>query len=442
MHWPRDACTATPNCTLNCVPHQMSYRRVENGGLHCEAVNLRDLVAEYGTPLYVYSRAAIEDRWRAFDNAFGEREHLVCYAVKAAPNIAILNLIARLGGGFDIVSGGELARVLAAGGEATRTVFSGVGKRGDEIQFALDKGVRCFNVESPDELRRIETLAADAGKKAPVALRVNPDINSPTHAHTATGHKESKFGMPEAQALECAVYANDAKSLDLLGLSVHVGSQIMQLAPLVDGVRRIVELAGELKGRGVEVRSLDCGGGLGIAYSSEGEQAPEPADYARAVLEALGGLGDDYFPLIEPGRSIVGAAGVLLTEVLYIKQAGERRIAIVDAGMNDLMRPVLYGADHEIETLEEARGETATYDIAGPVCENGDYLARGRALSNIAPGAVLAVRDVGAYGFSMANTYNSRPRPAEVLVDGSNAHLIRARDSHADLFAGERVINP
>lgn len=403
--------------------------------MRLEAADLRALAGQYGTPLYVYSRAAVEERWRAFDDAFGERPRLICYAVKAASNIALLGLLARLGSGFDIVSGGELARVLKAGGDAARTVFSGVGKRRDEIEYALESGVRCINIESVGELRQVEACARAQNKSAAVALRLNPDIDAPTHTHTATGHAESKFGLSAADLDECVAYAGASDALTLSGLSVHVGSQITTLAPLMNGAKRVMEKADALAQNGVAIRSLDFGGGLGVAYDDA--PAPEPAEYVGALLDALGAR--DYLPVIEPGRSVVAGAGVLLTEALYIKDAGGKKIAVVDAGMNDFMRPAFYDARHEIMTTRPPGEAPETYDIAGPVCESADFFARDRRLT-LAQGDILAIRDAGAYGFSMASAYNSRPRPAEVLVDGGRARLIRERETRDALFADERPL--
>lgn len=401
---------------------------------YMEEVDLLNLAKEHGTPLYVYSRAAIERQWRAFNDAFGGREHMVCYAVKACSNIAILNILSRLGCGFDIVSGGELSRVIRAGGDPGRVVFSGVGKRRDEIEAALAAGVLGIHVESAAEWRLIDLVAGQCGVTAPVSLRLNPDIATQTHSHTATGHKESKFGISPNEVVELATAAPE--TIEIVGLSVHIGSQITEMSSFLEAARRVVELADALVEKGVAIRYLDLGGGLGIAYHAE--QPPSPSEYVRAMSDVLGDR--SYIPLIEPGRAVVGEAGVLLTKVLYTKAAGETNMAVVDAAMNDLMRPSLYDAYHEVVSVAPQDDvEAKTYDIVGPVCETGDSLARNRSLA-LTEGDLLAVLHAGAYGFSMASTYNSRCRPAEVLVDGDRAYVIRTRDSIEDLIAGERLI--
>ena len=408
-----------------------SYRE---GTLHAESVPLADIAARHGTPCYVYSRAALERSWRAFDAALGLRSHLVCYAVKANSSLALLNVLARLGSGFDIVSIGELERVLAAGGEAGKVVFSGVGKREDELRRALQAGIRCFNVEVEEELERLDRLAGELGKKAPVSLRINPDVDAQTHPYIATGLKENKFGIDITAALRVYRRAARLPNLEIAGIDCHIGSQLTRTAPFLDALDRVLALADELKRDGIAVRHLDLGGGLGIRYRDE--TPPEPAEYIAALLERLRGV--EYEILLEPGRAIVGNAGVLLTRVEYLKHGPHKSFAIVDAAMNDLMRPALYGAWQDIVPLNEASPEAERiYDVVGPVCETGDFLGRERPLS-VASGDLLAVKSAGAYGFSMSSNYNSRPRAAEVLVDGSRVHLIRERESLADLWRGER----
>lgn len=406
---------------------------VRNGVLHAEAVDLRAIVAAYGTPCYVYSRAAFERHWRAFDEAFAGLDHQVCFAVKACSNIAVLDLLARLGSGFDIVSGGELERVLAAGGAAARTVFSGVGKSHAEIRYALEAGIQCFNVESQAELERIAEIAAAMGLRAPVSLRVNPDVDARTHPYISTGLKENKFGIPIAEAETLALRAAGMKHLRLLGLDCHIGSQLVSAAPFVDALDRLLALVDRLAAQRVRVSHLNLGGGLGVRY--RGETPPLPSEYARALRERLGGR--DYHLLIEPGRAIAANAGILLTRVEYLKPGAHRNFAIVDAGMNDLVRPSLYQAWHDIEPVQ-AREDIAVmpWEVVGPVCETGDFLGRERELA-LREGDLLAVRSAGAYGFSMSSNYNSRPRAAEVMVDGDRMHLIRERETPQDLFRGE-----
>lgn len=410
-----------------------SYR---NGALHAEGVDLRRLATEYGTPCYVYSRAAIERQWRAFDAAFGARDHLVCYAVKACSNIAILNLLARLGAGFDIVSGGELARVLAAGGDPGKTVFSGVGKGREEIRRALAAGIGCFNVESAAELDRIEAVAREMGRRAPVSLRVNPDVDARTHPYISTGLKENKFGIPiaETSALVDRIACSD--HLALIGLDCHIGSQLTATVPFEDALDRLVRLVDELARRGVALQHLDLGGGLGVRY--RWEQPPTPADYVTALLRRLGDRPGRV--LIEPGRAIVANAGILLTRVEYLKPGEGKSFAVVDAAMNDLIRPALYDAWHEILPVAPHPDQPpGLYDVVGPVCETGDFLGQGRELA-LQPDDLLAVCSAGAYGFVMSSNYNSRPRAAEVLVDGGRCHLIRERETLAMLYAGEHLL--
>ena len=409
--------------------------RYRDGRLFAEGVDLAAVAAAHGTPCYVYSRAAIEQRWRAFDQAFAGHEHLVCYAVKANANLAVLNVLARLGAGFDIVSAGELERVLAAGGDPAKVVFSGVGKSAVEMRRALEVGIRGFNVESEMELERLNAIAAEAGRRAAVALRVNPDVDAGTHPYIATGLKENKFGIDIQDAPRVYARAAALPHVEVAGIACHIGSQLTTLGPFVAALERVLSLAERLAAQGIALRHLDLGGGLGIRYRDE--TPPAPADYAAALLAGLGQR--PYELLLEPGRAIVGDAGVLLTRVEYLKHTAHKNFAIVDGAMNDLLRPALYGAWQEILPLQIQReGEMPRYDVVGPVCETGDFLGKDRAL-NIEPGDVLAVRSAGAYGFAMSSNYNARPRAAEVMVDGERMYLVRRRETAADLMSGETV---
>lgn len=409
-----------------------------NGRLHAEGVDLADLARETGTPCYVYSRAAIEERWRAFDDAFAGRDHLVCYAVKANSSLGVLDALARLGSGFDIVSGGELERVLAAGGDPGRTVFSGVGKTPEEMRRALDVGVACFNVESEPELEALNEVAGSLGRRAPVSLRVNPDVDPATHPYIATGLKESKFGIDIDRARAVYRRARDLEHIVVKGVASHIGSQLTELSPFVLALERVMDLVGDLMDDGFELEHLDLGGGLGIRYDDE--NPPEPVDYALALLDRLQGFGTRYQRLklvIEPGRAIVGNAGLLLTRVLYLKHTADRSFAIVDAAMNDLLRPALYDAWHDIAPLELHEGrERRVYDVVGPVCESGDFLGHARELA-IAPDDLLVVASAGAYGAVMGSNYNTRARPPEVVVDGDRYHVVRRRERVSDLLALE-----
>ena len=414
----------------------MDFFQYRGDTLHAEDVPLDRLAAEFGTPTYVYSRATLERHWHAFDKAFADRPHLVCYAVKANGNLGVLNALARLESGFDIVSLGELERVLAAGGEARRVVFSGVGKRADEMRRALELGIRCFNVESEAELDRLNRVAGEVGRPAPVSLRVNPDVDPKTHPYIATGLKESKFGIDVADALAVYRRAADLPNLEVVGIDCHIGSQLTSLSPFLDALDRVLALIHRLADEGIALHHLDVGGGLGVRYRDE--TPPEPAEYAAAINARLGGLAMEV--LIEPGRAIVANAGVLLTRVEYLKPTAHRRFAIVDAAMNDLIRPALYEAYHEVVPVRrDGGGEEAAYDLVGPVCESSDFLARNRAL-RLAPGDLLALRTAGAYGFSMASNYNGRPRPAELMVDGDRTHVVRRRETCQDLYRGESVL--
>lgn len=407
-----------------------------DGVLHAESVSLATLADLYGTPSYVYSRSAIEAQWKAFDTAFAGREHLVCYAVKANSNLAVLNILARLGSGFDIVSLGELERVLAAGGDAGHVVFSGVGKRPDEIARALEVGIRCFNVESEAELERINQVAGQAGKKAPISLRVNPDIDAGTHPYISTGLKENKFGIPIEKAADVYAYAAGLEHLEIHGIDCHIGSQLTELAPFAEALSRSLKLVDTLAANGIQLRHIDIGGGVGIRYATE--TPPTAAEYAETINRVLGDRPQTV--IIEPGRAIVGNAGVLLTRVEFLKHGDERNFAIVDAAMNDLMRPALYSAWQAIDAVTPRPAPMAQmYDIVGPVCETGDFLGKQRLLA-LQQGDLLVVRSSGAYGFSMSSNYNSRPRAAELMVDGDRVHVIRERESIADLMKGEYLL--
>ena len=415
----------------------MDYFNYRGGVLSAEAVPLDVIAERFGTPCYVYSRATLERHWRAFDDAYADRPHLVCYAVKANSNLGLLNVLARLGSGFDIVSVGELERVLAAGGDPAKIVFSGVGKREDEMRRALQVGIRCFNVEVPGELDRLNRIAFELGVKAPVSLRVNPDVDAQTHPYISTGLKENKFGIDIALALAEYQRAAALPNLEVVGVDCHIGSQLTGTGPFLDALERVLALTEELARRGIPLRHLDLGGGLGIRYRDE--QPPEPYELAEAVKARLQDA--PYEILVEPGRAIAGNAGILLTRVEYLKSNSVKNFAIVDAAMNDLLRPALYKAWQEIlPVIEGGAGETQTWDVVGPVCETGDFLGKDRALA-IRPGDLLAVRSAGAYGFSMSSNYNSRPRPAEVMVDGEQVHLVRARETLAELYAGENILN-
>ncbi len=414
----------------------MDYFNYRNDELFAEDVAVQDIVYKYGSPCYIYSRATLERHWHAFDRAFGDQPHLICYAVKANSNIAILNLLARLGSGFDIVSLGEMERVLAAGGDPGKIVFSGVGKREDEILAALKVGIRCFNVEVSGELDRINRLAGQMGVIAPVSFRVNPDVDAKTHPYISTGLKENKFGIDIEQALSEYRRAAALPYINVVGIDCHIGSQLTETRPFLDALDRVLNLVSSLKAEGIALHHLDLGGGLGIRYKDE--QPPEPSGYIGAVLERLGA--NDFEILVEPGRAIVGNAGILVTQVEYLKPTAHKNFAIVDAAMNDLVRPSLYSAWQEIIPVKkQSQAPEMRWDIVGPVCETGDFLGKERTL-RIAQGDLLAIRSSGAYGFSMSSNYNSRPRVAELMVDGSDLHLIRARETIAQLWAGEQLL--
>ena len=409
----------------------MDYFHYQNGELFAENVAAASIAEQYGTPAYVYSRATLERHWRAFDDAFAGQPHLVCYAVKANSNLAVLNVLARLGSGFDIVSAGELARVLAAGGRADRTVFSGVGKTADEIAYALEQNIRCFNVESIAELERINQVAADLGKVAPVSIRVDAE----THPYISTGLKENKFGIDINLAPAVYQQAAAMPNLQVIGVDCHIGSQLTKVTPFVDALQRVLLLIDELAANGIEIHHLDIGGGLGIQYKDE--TPPTPAEYAAAMQDLLKDRQLEI--LMEPGRAIAGNAGVLLTKVEYIKASDDKRFAIVDAAMNDLLRPALYQSWMAIDAVKPRDSQLFNYDIVGPVCETGDFLGKDRQLA-IESGDLLAVRSAGAYGFTMSSNYNSRPRAAEIMVDGEQAFVVRERETIDSLYQGEHLL--
>jgi diaminopimelate decarboxylase len=405
------------------------------GALHAEDVPLAQIAERFGTPCFVYSRAQLTAAFRSFDLAFGSRPHLICYAAKANSSLAVLDLFARLGSGFDIVSGGELERVVAAGGDPGKVVFSGVGKRADEIELALSKDILCFNVESGSELERLSRIASGAGKTARISLRVNPDVDPKTHPYISTGSKESKFGVPFEDALSLYRRARTLPGIDITGVDYHIGSQITQIPPFLDALEKLLALVAQLENEGIALHHLDLGGGLGIRYRDE--SPPDPSSYVGALLERLRGRREVI--VLEPGRALVGNAGVLLTRVEYLKHGAERNFCIVDAAMNDLMRPALYDGWHDIVSVQPREGQARTYEVVGPVCESGDFLGHERRLT-VDEADLLAVKSAGAYGMSMSSNYNSRPRAAEVMVDGSAVHLVRSRESVAELMAHERLL--
>jgi diaminopimelate decarboxylase len=412
-----------------------SYFNYKNNQLVAENIALSDIAGEFATPCYVYSRAALTDGFHQFSNALQGREHLICFAVKSNPNLAILNVFARLGAGFDIVSGGELQRVLAAGGDASKVVFSGVGKTEAEMRQALDAGILCFNVESAAELDRLNAVAGSMGKIAAISLRVNPDVDAKTHPYISTGLKQNKFGVAYTEAVALYRKAAGLPHLRITGMDCHIGSQLTETSPFIAAIEKILVLVDQLALEGIELEHLDLGGGLGICYNDE--TPPAIADYIAALLGALQGRTQKL--ILEPGRVLVGNAGVLLTRVEYIKPGEEKNFAIVDAAMNDLMRPALYDAYHGILPVVREDYAAETFDVVGPICETGDFIGRARELA-IAPGSLLAVMSAGAYGMSMSSNYNTRPRAAEVMVDGSTVHLVRMRETVQQLFANEKII--
>ncbi|MEL7980747.1 diaminopimelate decarboxylase [Vreelandella titanicae] len=418
----------------------MDYFNYRDGVLYAEDVPLSRIADEFGTPCYVYSKATFERHFRAYTEALGGHPHLICYAVKANSNLAVLGLLAKLGAGFDIVSIGELERVLKAGGDPAKVVFSGVAKQPHEMVSALDVGIKCFNVESRPELERLNRVAGELGKIAPVSLRVNPDVDAGTHPYISTGLKDNKFGIPVDEALAVYELAASLPNLQVKGLDCHIGSQLTETAPFLDALDRLLVLMERLRERGIEIEHLDLGGGLGVPYRDE--KPPQPFDYASQLLARLSRWegGEALTLLFEPGRSIAANAGVMLTRVEFLKPGETKNFAIVDAAMNDLIRPALYQAWQAIVPVDTRQTrESALYDVVGPVCETGDFLGKERELA-IDEGDLLAVRSAGAYGFVMASNYNSRPRAAELMVDGDSCHVVRARETVASLWAGEALL--
>lgn len=414
----------------------MDFFQYKNEQLYVEDLPVKQLAEEFGTPLYIYSRATLERHWHAFDSALGEHPHLICYAVKANSNIGILNVMAKLGSGFDIVSQGELERVLAAGGEASKVVFSGVAKSRAEIMRALEVGIRCFNVESIAELHHINQIAGEMGKVAPISLRVNPDVDAHTHPYISTGLKENKFGVSVDKAREVYKLAATLPHVKITGMDCHIGSQLTELQPFLDATDRLIRLIEQLKEDGITLKHLDLGGGLGVTYTDE--TPPHPSDYATALLNKLKNY-EDLEIILEPGRAIAANAGILVAKVQYLKSNESRNFAITDTGMNDMIRPALYEAYMNIIEIDRTLGrEKAIYDVVGPVCETSDFLGKQRELA-IAEGDYIAQRSAGAYGASMSSNYNSRPRTAEVLVDGDKDHLIRRRENLSELWALESI---
>ena len=415
----------------------MNHFEYKNQQLFAEDVVITDIIAEHGTPTYIYSRATLERHWHAFDNAFGSHPHLICFAVKSNSNIALLNVMAKLGSGFDIVSQGELERVLVSGGEASKVVFSGVAKSHSEIERALEVGIRCFNVESIPELHRINEVAGKMSKIAPISLRVNPDVDAKTHPYISTGLKENKFGVSVQQAREVYRLAKTLPNVKIVGMDCHIGSQLTELQPFLDATDRLIVLMEQLKEDGIELHHLDLGGGLGVPYN--GEEPPHPTEYTEALLAKLKNY-PNLEIILEPGRAISANAGILVTKVEYLKSNEDRNFAIVDTGMNDMIRPALYEAYMQITEVNQSLDrEKAIYDVVGPICETSDFLGKGRELA-IAEGDLIAMRSAGAYGATMSSTYNSRPQAVEILVDGAKAHLIKARADFADLWRLEKLI--
>jgi diaminopimelate decarboxylase len=413
----------------------MNYFEHRNNELFCEDVSVEAIAKEVGTPFYLYSSRTLKRHFKAFADAFAEIPHIICFAVKSNSNIAILKSFANEGGGADIVSGGELYRALQAGVDPARVVYSGVGKRDDEVDYALKTGILMFNIESFQELQVIDERAGRLGLTAGVGIRVNPDVNPETHPHISTGLKENKFGINVEESLQAYRHAATLKNIDIKGVSCHIGSQITKILPFIDALDRLKSIVRTLRGEGIAIRYLDLGGGLGISYNQE--TPPLPAEYARAIIDAAGDLGCTF--VFEPGRVLVGNAGILVTKVLYTKENEGKKFFVVDAGMNDLIRPSLYGSYHRLEPVKKSPREEVTADIVGPICETGDFLAKGRQMPALERGDLLAVMSAGAYGFTMASNYNSRPRVPEIIVHDDTWHVIRKRETYEDLTENETV---
>lgn len=413
----------------------MHYFEYRNGELFAEGVPIRRIAREAGTPVYIYSLATLRRHFRVFDQAFARLSHLVCFSMKSNSNLAVLSVFVKEGGGFDIVSAGELFRALKAGADAKKIVFSGVGKKKEEIEYALAAGILMFNVESEQEMTFLNEIARGVGKKAPISLRVNPDVDPKTHPYISTGMKKSKFGIDIKRSLEVYKIALSLPHIEVIGVDCHIGSQLTTIPPFVDALSRVKVFVEALKKEGARIRYLDLGGGLGIRYKAE--EPPHPEEYAGALIQGLQGL--DVTLILEPGRVIVGNAGILVTEVLYLKETDEKKFVIVDGGMNDLIRPALYGSYQAICPVVEREGEMIVADVVGPICESGDFFAKDREIPRPQPGDLLAVMSAGAYGFTMASNYNSHPRAPEVLVDGESFYVVRGRETFDDLIRGEVI---
>ncbi|QSX36931.1 diaminopimelate decarboxylase [Shewanella sedimentimangrovi] len=413
----------------------MDHFNYRGDTLYAEDCEVAKLARQHGTPLYIYSRATLERHWHAFDQAVASHPHLICYAVKANSNLAVLNVLARLGSGFDIVSGGELARVMAAGGDPDKVVFSGVGKKVDELEMALEVGIHCFNVESAAELELLNDVAGRLGKVAPISLRINPDVDAGTHPYISTGLKENKFGIPMGEAEALFLRAASLPNLQVKGVDCHIGSQLTELRPFLDATDRMLALIDRLAENGIVIEHLDVGGGLGVTYNDE--TPPHPDKYAEALLQKVAGR--PLKLIFEPGRAIAANAGIFVTEVLFLKDNGDKRFVIVDGAMNDLIRPSLYSAWQNIIPVSPHEGDSCLCDVVGPVCETGDFLGKDRQL-NVVSGDLLAVRSAGAYGFAMSSNYNTRPRAAEVMVDGATASVVREREKLTLLWHGEQIL--
>ena len=412
--------------------HDFQYR---GDSLFCEEVPISDIAADVGTPFYLYSRRTLENHFRAFDSAFAKTDHLICFSAKANSNLAVLRVFSRLGGGIDVVSGGEIYRAVQAGVKPEKIVYSGVGKRPDEIEYALKQPILMFNIESSQELLAIDQIAGRLGAKAPVSLRVNPDVDPKTHPYISTGLKKNKFGINIQKSLDDYILASTLQNTEVIGVSCHIGSQLTEVGPFVEAVQRIKELVAKLRSAGIRIRYVDLGGGLGITYNQE--EPPHPREYAEALMKELPGL--DCTLILEPGRVIVGNAGILVTRVLYTKEGGEKNFVIVDAAMNDLIRPSLYGSYQRIQPVHRKDRVETTVDVVGPICESGDFLAKDRKIPKVEPGELLAVMSAGAYGFTMSSNYNSRPRVAEVMADKNRFGVVRKREEYEDLIQGESI---